>query len=112
MAISEHFEAVEPARKDIDRLPGPAVIEFGTSWCGHCLAVQPLLKSAFAAHPGVRHFRIEDGKGRRLGRSYRVKLWPTLVFLCDGREITRLVRPADVAAIEQALALIDRPACP
>jgi len=112
MAISEHFEAVEPARNEIDGLQGPAVIEFGTSWCGHCLAARPLLKSAFADHPGVRHIRIEDGKGRRLGRSYRVKLWPTLLFLCDGREIARLERPADAAAIEQALALIDRPACP
>jgi len=45
---------------------------------------------------------VEDGPGRPLGRSYRVKLWPTLVFLQDGREVSRLVRPAG-AAIEQAL---------
>lgn len=57
-----------------------------------------------AQHPAVRHLRIEDGPGRRLGRSFRVKLWPTLVFLQRGVEVARLVRPTDVREIEQALA--------
>jgi thioredoxin 1 len=37
----------------------------------------------------VRHVKVEDGSGRRLGRSFGVKLWPTLVFLRDGREVAR-----------------------
>jgi thioredoxin 1 len=109
MALSKDFKTKEPARKEIDALPGPAVVEFGTPWCGHCRAARPLLESAFAEYPAVRHIRIEDGKGRRLGRTFRVKLWPTLVFLRDGEEKARLVRPGDVAAIREALALIDQP---
>jgi thioredoxin 1 len=109
MSMNSVFEAVEPARKDIDALDGAVVIEFGTPWCGYCRAVQPLLESAFADHPAVRHIKIEDGKGRRLGRSFRVSLWPTLVFLCDGEEKIRLVRPDDRREISQALALIDPP---
>ena len=54
----------------------------------------------------VRHIKIEDGSGRPLGRSFRVKLWPTLVFLRDGVELARVVRPANAEAIGQALALI------
>ena len=42
---------------------------------------------------GIDHLRVEDGPGRRLGRTYRVKLWPTLVLLRDGCEIARVVRP-------------------
>jgi thioredoxin 1 len=102
-----HSAAVEPSRADIDALAGPAVIEFGTSWCGHCRFARPLLARAFAAHPGVRHVRIEDGSGRRLGRSFGVRLWPTLVFLRDGREVERLVRPRDETAIDAALARLD-----
>ncbi|MBI5107982.1 MAG: thioredoxin family protein [Rhodocyclales bacterium] len=97
----------EPTADEISALAGPAMLEFGTSWCGHCAAAQPLIATALAQHPTVRHFKVEDGPGRRLGRSYRVKLWPTLVFLSNGREATRIVRPSDDGAIDQALAGIE-----
>jgi thioredoxin 1 len=98
---------VESSRDEIDALEEPTLVEFGASHCGHCRAAQPLIAEALAGHPGVRHIKIEDGPGRRLGRSFRVKLWPTLVFLHQGREVARLVRPADAAEIEQALTQID-----
>jgi len=97
----------EPTRAEIDALDEPLLIEFGAAWCGHCQAAQPLIAAALASHPPLRHIRIEDGAGRRLGRSFGVKLWPTLIFLRHGSERARLVRPADSAAIEQALAQID-----
>ena len=97
----------EPSREEIDALAEPTVLEFGAAHCGHCRAAQPLIAQALERHPGARHIKVEDGPGRRLGRSFRVKLWPTLVFLRQGREVARLVRPAAAAAIEQALAQID-----
>ena len=91
-------------RADIDALRGLAVLDFGTNWCGHCQAAQPLVDRALAAHGDVVHIKVEDGSGRTLGRSFRVKLWPTLVFLRDGVEVSRLVRPVDAATVSQALA--------
>ncbi|MBE7941394.1 MULTISPECIES: thioredoxin family protein [Ramlibacter] len=96
--------AEEPRREAVDALPGTTLLEFGTGWCGWCRGAQPLIREALAAHPGVRHLKVEDGPGRPLGRSYRVKLWPTLVVLRDGQEVARLVRPQAVQAIEEALA--------
>ena len=96
----------EPARSVIDALEIPVVIEFGTSWCSHCMAAQPLIASALARHPGLRHIKVEDGPGRPLGRSFRVKLWPTLIFMQRGSEVERLVRPQHEAEIEQACDLI------
>ncbi len=107
MAINEDYGTSEPERTEVDQLAGATLLEFGSPGCGHCLAAQPLLASAFAAHPNVRHIKIADASGRPLGRSFRVKLWPTLVFLRDGHEITRLVRPGDVSSIANALAKID-----
>jgi thioredoxin len=95
------------SRGDVDAMRGPVVLEFGTSWCGVCRATQPAIAEAFATHRAVRHLKVEDGPGRRLGRSFRVKLWPTLVFLLDGREVARLVRPRGAEAIGEALAAID-----
>lgn len=107
MAHAPTYAAVEPDRVDVDALIGPAVVEFGAPWCGYCIAAQPLIESAFANHSDVRHVKIEDGSGLPLGRSFRIKLWPTLVFLFDGEEVVRLVRPTDVAAISDAFARID-----
>lgn len=103
MGFEAAYTRVEPARTEVDALRGPAVVEFGTAWCGHCLAAQGLVAAAFSAHAAVRHLKIEDGPGRRLGRSFGVKLWPTLVFLRDGKEVARLVRPGDTGAIARAL---------
>lgn len=107
MAMTNDYAAVEPARENIDLLEGATLVEFGTAWCGYCRAAQPLLASAMESHPAVRHIKIEDGSGRRLGRSFRVKLWPTLIFLNNGVEVARLVRPDSAAAISEALARID-----
>ena len=107
MGLNTRFVEIEPPRSEIDLLTEAVVIEFGTDWCAHCIAAQPLIATAFANHAQVRHIRVEDGPGRRLGRSFRVKLWPTLIFLREGREVGRLVRPANAGEIEQALSQID-----
>lgn len=83
----------EPTRADVDRMTGATVLEFGASWCPICQAARPLIDAAFAQRPMARRLWIEDGKGQPLGRSFRVKLWPTLIFLRDGQEMARVVRP-------------------
>jgi thioredoxin 1 len=103
------YSDAEPKRAELDQLPGATVVEFGSPWCGYCRRAQPLLSEAFAEHPGVRHLKIADASGKRLGRSFGVKLWPTLVFLKDGKEIARLVRPGDARSIGEALARISGP---
>ena len=80
------------------------MLQFGTDWCGHCQAAQPAVAQALVDHPGVRHIKVEDGSGRVLGRSFAVKLWPTLVFLQDGHEVGRLVRPVASPPIRDMLA--------
>ena len=94
----------EPTRAEVDAFTEPTVLEFGTSWCGYCRAAQPDIAAVMQKRPGVRHIKIEDGRGRPLGRSFRIKLWPTLVYLEGGVEKGRVVRPNDAAEIEAIFA--------
>lgn len=103
-----YLSAIEaPSLTEVQSLPGLTLLEFGTEWCGHCRAAQPLISQALALNTDTeqprQHLKIEDGPGRALGRHYRVKLWPTLVVLRDGQEVGRLVRPAAVQDVLTAL---------
>ena len=106
MAMNDVYAPVEPSRATIDGLDGPTLLEFGTPWCGHCRTAQPRLAAALADHPDVRHIKVADGSGRPLGRSFKVRLWPTLIFMRDGVEVARVVRPTDAAQIEEAFAAV------
>ena len=92
-----------PTRSDIDATPGALLLQFGVDWCGHCQAAEPAIAQAMQAQPQLAHLRIEDGAGRALGRSFKVKLWPTLVLMHQGRELARLVRPTQVAQVQEFL---------
>jgi thioredoxin 1 len=94
----------ELKRDEVDALRGVAVVEFGAPWCPICQAAQPNIQSVIREHPNIQHIKIEDGSGRPLGRSFRIKLWPTLVVLKEGVEVARVVRPTDVSEIQVALA--------
>lgn len=93
MTYRPHSEP-EPSRDEVDQMTGAVLLEFGADWCGHCQALQSELAEALAAQPEIRHIKIEDGKGKPLGRSFRVKLWPTLVFLRDGQVLKQVSRPS------------------
>jgi thioredoxin 1 len=93
MGYTADYADVEPTRAEIDAIPGPLLLEFGAPWCPHCQGIQPTLRELLKSFPEVRHIKIYDGKGQPLGRSFRVKLWPNLVFMRDGKVLLQLARP-------------------
>ncbi|WNC91800.1 thioredoxin family protein [Paraburkholderia sp. FT54] len=103
MATQTAYSSKAPSRAQLDALPGATLVEFGTDWCGYCQGAQASIAEALEPHDGLRHLKIEDGPGRPLGRSFKVKLWPTLILMRDGTEVARVVRPANAAAIADVL---------
>jgi len=102
-------ESHAPTREEIDRETGPVLLEFGTAWCGHCRALAPRIADLLDRHPEVKHVKVEDGPGRPLGRSFEVRLWPSFVFLRDGRVVRQVARPSYAALDEGFRALLAAP---
>ncbi|HET8938342.1 MAG TPA: thioredoxin family protein [Polyangiales bacterium] len=101
--MTSPYQTVQPTREQVDQLSGAAIVQFGTDWCGFCQAAEPLIEAALTNQPDIQRLKVEDGPGRPLGRSFRVKLWPTLIFLRDGREVARVVRPRSAQEVSTAL---------
>ncbi|WP_024869257.1 thioredoxin family protein [Pseudoxanthomonas suwonensis] len=93
MPYTNAYLESEPARADVDARDGVLLLEFGAPWCPHCQGAQPAIEAFVSEHPQLQHIKIEDGRGKPLGRSFKVKLWPTLVLLREGQELARVVRP-------------------
>lgn len=100
---NDHYSDDAPQREEVEALPGLVILEFGAPWCGHCQSAAPFVEQFFSEHEEVKHIKIYDGKGKRLGRSFVVKLWPTLIFLVNGIEASRVVRPISTAPLHNAL---------
>lgn len=103
MSAAEYANA-DLTRAEVDATKGITVLEFGATWCPICQNAQPLIRSALAGR-ALKHLRIEDGPGRPLGRSFKIRLWPTLVFLRDGNEVARVVRPRSAEDFAEVAAL-------
>jgi len=103
MTYNPTYAVDAPDRAEIDALPGFVLLEFGVDWCPHCQGAQPAIDTALRGHPDLQHIKIEDGPGRPLGRSFRVKLWPTLILIREGQEVARVVRPTAVGDLQEPL---------
>mgnify|MGYP003746990361 CR=1 FL=1 len=107
MGFVRQYATQAPERSAVEAQTGLQVLEFGTDWGGHCIAAQPLLQKLLGGYEAIDYRKIEDGKGRPLGRSFRVKLWPTIILLRDGQELARAVRPQTRDDLQDLLSLLD-----
>lgn len=101
--MAKAYEETQPDRSQVDAMPGVVALDFGTNWCGYCRSAEADIAAALATQPDVQHIKVEDGPGRKLGRSFKVKLWPTVVFVKGGQELGRVVRPVGEQEVAEAL---------
>ena len=96
------YQEEGPTIEQVHNMDGYAVLEFGTPWCGHCKTALPAVQKLLSDRD-LPHIKVFDGKGKSLGRSFKVKLWPTLILLNSGQEVARLVRPVSPDEVKALL---------
>lgn len=104
MSFNPVYTEDEPSIENIENLAGFAVLEFGAPWCDYCQAAMPFVQEALTGRSDLEHIKVYDGKGKRLGRAFQVKLWPTLIALHNGKEMARVIRPTST---EELLKMLD-----
>lgn len=103
IGFNTEYSEDAPSLEEIHSLSGLTLLEFGAPWCGHCQAARNAMKKAIDDHSGLVHIKVFDGKGKRLGRQFAVKLWPTLILLRDGKEVERIVRFTSAEEVRRLL---------
>lgn len=88
---------------ELEVIEEDVLLEFGTPWCGHCKRAQKVLEPVMNDFTDVAHVKVLDGKGKRLGRQFQVKLWPTLILVRRGKEVARVIRPETERELRQLL---------
>ncbi|MGB1239951.1 MAG: thioredoxin family protein [Pseudomonadales bacterium] len=99
IGFNPHYSEAAPSIEEVTHLQGLAIIEFGAPWCPHCQVMQSVLEHELTPK-SLLHIKVYDGRGKRLGRHFKVKLWPTVILLENGTEIARVVRPTEQGAVQ------------
>ena len=95
LGYNPSYSQEAPSLEQIESLTGEALLEFGVPWCPHCQLAMKAIEEVLSelSFKDLPHIKILDGKGKPLGRSFKVKRWPTLIWLRDGKEVARIERP-------------------
>lgn len=74
--------------------PDTVLLDFSTDWCGHCRAMQPVIRQLETAGYPVR--TVNADRERALAAQFHVSCFPCFVLVVDGREVQRIEGETDI----------------
>lgn len=84
---------------------GPYLLEFYSKTCGPCKMLGFVLKDVDKSKPELKIYQVEFNENKDLKEKCNVTGFPTLLFMRDGNEVSRMEglkqKPAIIAEIEK-----------
>lgn len=97
------IEEITTAQFDALDKSGPMLLEFYSKTCGPCKMLAFVLKDIAKSDPDFRIYQADFNENEDLKERFQVKGFPTMLFLKDGQEASRLEglkqKPAIIAEI-------------
>jgi thioredoxin len=85
--------------------PGPALVDFGATWCSLCRAIAPAVERLATEEAGrLRVYTVDVDASPGIANRYGVAGLPTLILFKDGEPAERLVGYRTKAQLAAALA--------
>lgn len=79
------------------------VVDFFATWCGPCKMIAPMLDKFSQQYDEQTEFvKVDVDQLPELAQKYEVSAMPTIVYLKNGVEVTKVVG-ANVAAIKKTI---------
>ena len=82
--------------------PKIEILYFSAEWCGPCKMFKPIFEQFVAEHPEVESKYIDVGEDEEYNHLL-IKAVPTIVFLKEGKEHSRLSGVKSKKMLEQTL---------
>jgi len=79
----------ENFKKEIKQ--GKAIVDFYADWCGPCQVMKPIFEKTSHEFKDVHFFKVNVDNAQEAASLYPVRSIPTVVFLKDGKEVTRFL---------------------
>ena len=86
---------------------GNVVLKFGSSWCGPCKQIKPILEELKKENESVDFIDIDVDKHPELTGKYAVRGIPKMVFIREGKVQSELVGVQSKEIIQQHIDIFD-----
>lgn len=78
--------------KEVLKAGEPVLVDFGSSWCGPCRMMEPVVEELAAEFEGkIKVCKLNVDEGPTTARKYGVMSIPTLIIFKNGEDVERVV---------------------